>query len=110
MADVPLPAAVAIPLGSLAEPGASGRAARLLARGSGGSVTLLSFAAAGGLAVHTAAADALVFVMDGRLSIEIDGVAVEAEAGSVVRIPATAPHAVRAPVAARMLLVTLRDA
>ena len=110
MAQTQLPPAVAVPLGSLAEPGPGGRAARLLAKASGGAVTLLSFAEGGGLPAHTAATDALVFVLEGRLTLEIDGAPVEAGVGSVVRIPATAPHAVTAPVAARMLLVTLRDA
>ena len=48
-------------------------------------------------------------VLDGALTLTIDGVAVRATPGTIVLMPAAIPHAVEAPEAARMLLLMLRD-
>ncbi len=49
-------------------------------------------------------------VLEGELTLTIGGVPVQATPGTVVQMPADVPHAVDAPVAARMLLLMLRDA
>ena len=87
-----------------------GIASRVLARTSGGNLTLFAFDAGQSLSEHTAPFDALVLVQEGRLILTIGGQPVTAEPGSIVRMPAHVPHALEAPEAARMLLVMLREA
>lgn len=105
-----LPPATAVNLGSLAIPGENGRATYLLAKAVGGSLTLLAFEADRRLHEHVSPLEAIVVVLEGLLTVTIGGVPVEAAAGTLVRIPAGAPHSVHATVASRMLLATLRDA
>jgi quercetin dioxygenase-like cupin family protein len=101
--------AEALPLASLITPTEQGIASRVLARTSGGSLTLFAFDAGQGLSEHTSPFDALVLTLEGRLTLTIGGTAVEALPGTVVRMPAGVPHGVDAPVASRMLLVMLRE-
>lgn len=109
MAPSTLPAAEALVLHDLVTPTAHGIASRILAKTSGGNVTLFSFDEGQGLTEHTSAFDALVLVLEGTLSLTIGGTAVTAAPGTIVRLPANVPHGVDAPEAARMLLVMLRD-
>lgn len=104
-----IPEAEALSLHALITPTDHGIASRVLARSAGGNVTLFAFDAGQGLTEHTTAFDALALVLDGALTLTIGGKAVEAATGTVVRLPANVPHAVDATVAARMLLVMLRD-
>jgi quercetin dioxygenase-like cupin family protein len=80
----------------------------VLARTSGGNVTLFAFDAGQGLTEHTSPFDALVLVLEGALTLTIGGEHVRALPGTIVRMPATVPHAVEAPEPSRMLLVMLR--
>jgi quercetin dioxygenase-like cupin family protein len=105
-----LPAAQALPLHDLITPTAQGIASRVLARTSGGNLTLFAFDAGQGLTEHKSPFEALVMVLEGELTLTIGGVAVQATPGTVVQMPADVPHAVDAPVAARMLLLMLREA
>jgi len=82
---------------------------RELARTSGGTVTIFAFDAGQGLSEHTAPFDALVQVVEGRLELTIGGKAVTVAAGEMVVMPAHVPHALHAPVAAKMLLTMLRE-
>ncbi|MDY0240806.1 MAG: cupin domain-containing protein [Rhodospirillaceae bacterium] len=100
----------ALALHDLVTPTEKGIASRVLARTSGGNLTLFAFDAGQSLSEHTAPFDALVLVQEGRLILTIGGQPVTAEPGSVVRMPAHVPHALEAPEAARMLLVMLREA
>lgn len=109
MTTIPsIPASEALLLQTLITP-TDGAASRVLAKASGGSLTLFAFAAGGGLAEHTTPFDALVLPLEGSVTLIIGGVRVDAAPGTIVRLPARVPHAVEAPVAARMLLVMLRD-
>ena len=105
-----IPAAQALRLADLITPTERGVASRTLAKAGGGNVTLFAFDAGEGLSEHRAPFDALILVVDGALSVTIGGQTVEAESGTIVRLPADIPHAVEATVAARMLLVMLREA
>ena len=109
MAAPSLPAAEALVLHDLVTPTPHGIASRMLAKSSGGNVTLFSFDAGQSLTTHTSAHDALVLVLEGRLDLTVDAAHVEATPGTVVRLPANVPHAVDAPEAARMLLVMLKE-
>ena len=101
--------AEAVQLSDLITPTPQGIASRILAKNNGGSLTLFAFDAGQGLSEHTAPFDAIVMVLDGRLSLTIGGTPVVARAGSIVRMPANVPHAVDAPEPSRMLLTMLRE-
>jgi len=103
-----IPASEALLLHSLVTP-ADGTASRVLAKASGGSLTLFAFPAGGGLAEHTTPFDALVLPLEGSVTLVIGGARLDAAPGTIVRLPAQVPHAVEAATAARMLLVMLRD-
>ena len=104
-----IPPAEALRLVDLITPAEHGIASRVLAKTSGGNVTLFAFDAGEGLSEHTAPFDALVLVLDGSLRLTIGGNDVLAAAGTIVRLPAHVPHAVEANGASRMLLVMLRE-
>lgn len=96
-------------LSDLATPTPQGVASRILAKNTGGSVTLFAFGAGQGLAEHTAPFDAIVQVLEGTITLTIGGQGAVAPAGTVVRLPANIPHAVHAPEPARMILTMLRE-
>jgi quercetin dioxygenase-like cupin family protein len=104
-----IPAAQALLLTSLVSPTEQGIASRVLAKTSGGNLTLFAFDAGQGLTEHTSPFEALVMVLEGSLTLTIGGTPVRATPGTIVRMPAGVPHALEAPEAARMLLIMLRD-
>jgi quercetin dioxygenase-like cupin family protein len=104
-----IPPAEALALHSLITPTEQGIASRVLARTSGGNITLFAFDAGQGLTEHTSPFDALVIVLEGSFVLTIGGAPVRATPGVIVRMPADVPHAVDAPEPARMLLVMLRE-
>lgn len=103
-----IPPGEALALQSLVTPTEQGIASRVLAKTSGGNLTLFAFDAGQGLTEHTSPFEALVMVLDGVLDLTIGGAPVRAAPGTIVRMPAGVPHAVEAPGPARMLLVMLR--
>jgi len=105
-----IPPGVALLLASLVTPTEQGIASRVLAKTGGGNVTLFAFDAGQGLSEHTSPFEAFVLVLEGELILTIAGQPVRATPGTIVRMPATVPHAVDAPEAARMLLVMMRTA
>jgi quercetin dioxygenase-like cupin family protein len=104
-----LPAAEALQIHSLIKPTEQGIASRVLARTAGGSLTLFAFDAGQELSEHTTPFDAIVLVLEGAVDLTIGGQPVHATPGTIARMPANAPHAVRAPEAARMLLLMLKE-
>jgi quercetin dioxygenase-like cupin family protein len=104
-----IPPAEALSLQSLITPTAQGIASRVLAKSSGGSLTLFALDKGQGLSEHTSPFDALVLVLEGSLILTIGGKTAVATPGAVVRIPAGIPHALDAPEACRMLLIMLRE-
>jgi quercetin dioxygenase-like cupin family protein len=105
-----IPSAEALRLADLVAPTERGIASRVLAKTGGGNLTLFAFDSGEGLSEHTAPFDALVMVLDGALALTIGGVRVDAQPGTIVRMPAGQPHAVEALAASRMLLFMLREA
>jgi quercetin dioxygenase-like cupin family protein len=99
----------ALRLSELIAPAPSGIASRVLAKATGGSVSLFAFDEGKGLSQHTAPFDALLLVLDGSLSVTIGENRVNAEPGTIIRLPANIPHAVDATAASRMLLIMLRE-
>jgi quercetin dioxygenase-like cupin family protein len=104
-----IPDSTVLNLAELITPTEHGIASRVLARSAGGNVTLFAFDKGESLTEHTTPFDALALTLDGALSLTIGGNRVDTTAGTIVRLPANVPHAVEAPVAARMLLVMLKD-
>ena len=104
-----LPSAEALTLDALVNPTPQGIASRVLAKSTGGSLTLFAFDAGQGLTEHTSPFDALAVVLEGVLTLTIDGTPVRATPGTIVRMPANVRHAVDAPEVARMLLIMLKD-
>jgi quercetin dioxygenase-like cupin family protein len=104
-----LPVAEALAFQSLIVPTPGGIASRVLAKTTGGNVTLFAFDAGQGLTEHTTPFDALVMVLQGLIVLTIGGRPVEAFPGTVVVMPANVPHAVEAREESRMLLTMLRD-
>jgi len=102
-------AAEALALADLVTPVEAGIASRVLAKTGGGSITLFAFARGEGLSEHTSPFEAFALVLEGTIAITIGKQAVSAAAGTIVRLPATVPHALDASTAARMLLVMLRE-
>jgi quercetin dioxygenase-like cupin family protein len=104
-----IPAAEALDLHALVTPTEQGIASRVLARAAGGNLTLFAFDAGQELSEHTSPFDALVMVLEGALQLTIAGSEVTAAPGTIVRMPAGVPHAVRASEPSRMLLLMLRE-
>ncbi|MDH4064014.1 MAG: cupin domain-containing protein [Acidobacteriota bacterium] len=104
-----IPAAEALALASLVTRTDQGIASRVLAKTGGGTVTLFAFDTEQGLSEHTTPFEALVLVLEGELTLTIGGSSVRSVPGTIVRLPAGVPHAVHAPVPARMLLVMLKE-
>ena len=104
-----IPPAEALVLQALISPTEQGIASRILAKTSGGNLTLFAFDAGQGLTEHTSPFDALVMVLEGVLTLTIGGTAVRATPGTIVRMAAGITHAVDAPEAARMLLIMFKD-
>ena len=102
-------AAQALVLHTLVTSTEQGIASRVLARTAGGNLTLFAFDAGQELTEHTSPFDALVIVLEGSLALTIDGKELTATPGTIVRMPSSVPHAVRAPESARMLLLMLRE-
>ena len=86
-----------------------GIASRVLAKTGGGNVTVFAFEKGQGLTEHTSPFDALVFILEGAMTLTIGGKPVKALAGGVTRMPAGIPHGLEADERTRMLLVMLRE-
>lgn len=104
-----IPPAEALALAALIAPTEQGIASRVLAKTSGGTVTLFAFDEGQGLSEHTAPFDALAMVLEGALDMTIGHQPVRAVPGTIVRMPANVPHALDASEPTRMLLVMLRE-
>ena len=104
-----IPPSEALQLHSLVTPTEQGIASRVLARTAGGNLTLFAFDAGQELTEHTSPFDALVMVLEGSLMLTVGGSNIAATPGTIVRMPATVPHAVSALEPTRMLLIMLRE-
>jgi quercetin dioxygenase-like cupin family protein len=105
-----LPPGELLSLESLVTPTPQGIASRVLARTAAGNITLFAFDAGEELSEHTAPFDALALTLSGSLVLTIGGVEVTTASQTIVLMPASVPHAVRARDASRMLLIMLREA
>jgi len=75
---------------------------------SAGTVTAFAFDEGQGLSEHTAAYDAMVIVIGGKVDIRISGRVFHLNEGQIITMPANKPHAVKAVTRFKMLLVMIR--
>lgn len=104
-----VPSATPVPLRDIVTPAGSTPGSRVLARAGGSTVTLLAFEAGQGIREHTTPVDVLAIVCEGTVDFRIGSTPVEADAQTVLRLPAGVPHELTARTAARLLLVLLRE-
>jgi len=74
-----------------------------------GNISLFAFDKDEGLSEHTAPFDAVVFIVDGKADIKIDGVSNILEAGENIIMPANVPHALIAVEKFKMVLTMLKN-
>ncbi len=74
-----------------------------------GTVTLFAFDEGQGLSEHSAPYDALVHVLDGEAVITIDGKEQTTRNGEMIIMPANHPHALKAAVRFKMMLVMIKS-
>lgn len=73
-----------------------------------GNISLFAFDKGEGLSEHTTPFDALVFIVDGKADIQIDGVSHMLAAGESIIMPANVPHALLAVEKFKMVLTMLK--
>ena len=74
-----------------------------------GTVTVFAFDAGQGLSEHTAPFDALAYVFDGEARVTIDGKEQVTRSGEMIIMPANVPHALKAAVRFKMLLIMIKS-
>ncbi len=74
-----------------------------------GNISLFSFAKGEGLSEHTTPFDAVVFIVDGKADISINGVSNIIEAGETIIMPANIPHALKAIEKFKMVLTMIKS-
>ena len=73
-----------------------------------GTVTVFAFGEGQGLSEHTAAFDALVYILDGEAKINIAGRNFRLKTGQMIIMPAHKPHSLKAVKRFKMLLVMVK--
>jgi len=81
---------------------------RTFAQNASLSMTLFAFDKGEGVSTHTAPGDAMLQVLDGEASVNIDGQEMTVQAGQVVVMPANVPHSVTGVVRFKMLLTVVK--
>jgi len=74
-----------------------------------GNISLFAFDKDEGLSEHTTPFDAVVFIVDGKAEIKIDGVSNILEGGESIIMPANVPHALIAVEKFIMVLTMLKS-
>ncbi len=74
-----------------------------------GNISLFAFDKDEGLSEHTTPFDAVVFIVDGKAEIKIDGVSNILEGGESIIMPANVPHALIAVEKFKMVLTMLKS-
>lgn len=100
--------AKAIELSGLAAYQAHSVVSREIIRKPAGTVSVFAFDEGEGLSEHTAPFDALVFILEGKAEVFIDGEPHLTEAGQMIIMPADHPHALKAVTRFKMLLVLIK--
>lgn len=100
--------AKAIDMAGLAAYQAHSVVSREIIRKPSGTVSVFAFDEGEGLSEHTAPFDALVYVLDGKAEVFIDGQPHQVDQGQMIIMPADHPHALKAVTRFKMLLVLVK--
>ncbi|WP_445734061.1 cupin domain-containing protein [Mariniflexile sp.] len=73
-----------------------------------GNISLFAFDKGEGLSEHTTPFDALVYIVDGKSEITINGVSTILEANETIVMPAKVPHALKAVEKFKMVLTMIK--
>lgn len=74
-----------------------------------GNISLFAFGKGEGLSEHTAPFEALVYIVDGKADIKIDGNSNILSKGESIIMPANIPHALEAIENFKMVLVMIKE-
>ncbi len=74
-----------------------------------GNISLFAFDKGEGLSEHTAPFDAVVFIVDGKADIIIDGISHILNAGETIIMPANISHALKAIERFKMVLTMIKS-
>jgi quercetin dioxygenase-like cupin family protein len=74
-----------------------------------GTVTLFAFETGQGLSEHSAPFDAMVYILDGRAIVTINGIDHVTQCGEMIIMPGNIPHALKAEERFKMLLVMIKS-
>jgi len=103
-----MPFSEAVPLADLVEYQSGQVVSRTLAQNPAMSMTLFALDAGESISTHITAGDALVYVLDGEVRLEIGEKQVPTAAGQATVMPAGIPHALYAEQRFKMLLVVVK--
>lgn len=82
---------------------------KIVRKNDGGNITLFAFDKGQALSEHSAPFDAIVVVLDGEATINIDKKTYQLESGEMIIMPANISHAVFAKEKFKMMLIMLRN-
>ncbi|TFH34394.1 MAG: cupin domain-containing protein [Anaerolineales bacterium] len=82
---------------------------RTLLKTKAGNLTIFAFDKGQGLSEHTTPNEALLWLLEGRLKVEIQGQSYTLDSGDFIRLPAQIPHALEALEKMKMGLVIFQN-
>jgi quercetin dioxygenase-like cupin family protein len=82
---------------------------RTIVKRATGTVTLFAFDDGQGLSEHTAAFDAIAYLLEGEAGITVSGKLLRTTAGEAVLLPANQPHSLKALSKFKMMLTMIRS-
>jgi quercetin dioxygenase-like cupin family protein len=74
-----------------------------------GNITFFAFDKDEILSEHISPFEALVYIADGIIEIKIDGTPYKVSTGEFIRLPRDVPHALKAKVKSKMLLIMIKE-
>lgn len=74
-----------------------------------GNITFFAFDKDEMLSEHTSPFDAMVYIADGNMEIKIGGKPYEISTGEFMHLPSDIPHALKAKVKSKMLLIMIKE-
>lgn len=94
-------------LGELIDVNEDATVSRTVLKAEGARIVLFSFDTGQELTEHTAAMPVLLHLIDGALTVTVDGEVMELRPGGVIHLPTRQPHSVYATQPSRMVLTML---
>ena len=104
-----MPVAEAVKLVELVNYQEGSVVSRTIVKRATGTVTLFAFDDGQGLSEHTAAFDAVAYLLEGEAEITVSGELLRTTAGEAVLLPANQPHSLKALSKFKMVLTMIRS-